>query len=232
MKTSIFIPVNDGNISNIKNIILSYNNGTIIPDEIVINAIGVEDEITLSYLREVQKLKYDNVKIYSCKTHMYDSENMNYANTLTTGDIIMYHNPLSVPSTKRVEIIKNHFDTEDSLVVHHQFFGTDELNSITVDKYTVIESKTLYDRYYPFKDKYGPWQFTKTYGQEVGAVYIDYESVCVKREVLDRVKWKTPYQLELYKGDKFKGMCYEFCLETLYIYNRSEVIMLPLTVIK
>ncbi len=110
MKTSIFIPVDNTQLTKLVDIVERYNAGTVIPDEIVINAMGIVSQESIDQLRRVQDLKHDNVRIYACKTNSTVPENKNYTLKTAYGDIILYHNPLMLPSVKRVEIIKKYFE--------------------------------------------------------------------------------------------------------------------------
>ena len=231
MKTSIYIPVDNTKLDKLVDIVKSYNAGSVIPDEIVINAMGITSQESIDTLREIQDLKQDNVVIYACKTNGTISENKNYASKITLNDIIMYHNPDMIPSMKRVEVVKRYFeDTDKCVVIHSQYnfdvFGSE---SIPVDNLRIIPSSTIYERYFPFKVKENAWQYTRTFGQELGGRYLDYESICVRKEVLNEFKWKNSFELEIYEGN-YDGECYEFCIDTLYKYNRTDILNIPLTI--
>ena len=110
MRTSVYIPVDNTSMDKLKTIVSLYNTATVKPDEIIINAFGIHTEEFVSILRSVQELGYDNTTIYARKQDGEMSDNRNYALRQTTGDIILYHNPKTTPSTKRVEIIKKYFE--------------------------------------------------------------------------------------------------------------------------
>lgn len=231
MKTSVFIPVDDTSMASLEDIVFAYNNAKIRPDEIIINAFGVEDETTLGILRNIQKMEYDNVVIYARKTSGSRADNYNYAKAQTNNEIVLFHNPKTIPSIKRVETVKNHFETTDSYVIHHVYMNFD-IYFDRVDQITdlrPISSADLFKRYYPFGVIGEPWLMTHTYGQELGAQFLDVESVCVRSEVLDETKWKNNYECNLYLG-KEDGLDFEFALETLYKYKRSVIMNIPLTI--
>ncbi len=233
MKTSIFIPVDDTKLDNLVEIVKRYNDGSVIPDEIVINALGITDQASLDILRQVQDLKQENVIIFACKTEGTVSENKNYTLKLTTGDIVMYHNPYSFPSMKRVEVIKKYFEENDKYMVIHTNFNLDVFASdvIPLDNLREIHSQDLYRRYFPFNVRENAWQYTRTFGQELGVRYLDYDSLCIRREVMNEIKWKNQYELEIYRGSA-DGSGYEFCIDTLYKYNRTDILNIPLTISK
>jgi len=230
MKTSVYIPTDNLSVDNLINIVTSYNNGLVAPDEIVINVDGVTDNHSLEILRSIQQLEYDNTTIYARKTVGSVADNRNYAKRLTTGDIVLFHSPKTIPSYTRVNLIKHFFEHFDVLVVNHTLsYNVDR--GIDGDMFEgVIYSEDLYKRYFPFNNRENAWQFTRTYGQEFGVENIDHESICVRREVIENVSWKNDFQYELYRGNK-DGSCYEFELDTLYKYNKSEIINFPLTIV-
>jgi len=202
----------------------------VIPDEIIINADGVTDAESLNILRNIQSANHDNVKIFARKTDGSIADNRNYAKQLTMGDIVLFHNIDTIPSYTRVNLIKHFFEHFDVLVVNHTL-------SYNVDRGIdgnmfegVISSNDLYKRYFPFHNRENVWQFTRTYGQEFGVENIDHESVCVRRDVLNDISWKNVFQYELYRGNG-DGLYYEFELDTLYKYKKSEIINIPLTIV-
>ena len=232
MKTSIYIPADNTSMSKLKTIVSMYNNGTVKPDEIVINVFGVYNEEYVSVLRSVQELGFDNVIIYARKLDGEMADNRNYALQHTTGDIVLYHNPKTYPSIKRVELIKKYFEENDVYVLHHNVYNYDIYtdNAIKTDNINCICASELYSRYFPFGHRESVWSYTKHYGQEFGAKAIDMDSVCVLRGVLAETKWKKPFEIELYQGFD-DGMCYDFCLDTLYKYKKSGILDIPLTIV-
>ena len=232
MKTSIYIPVDYTCMSRLIEIVSVYNNAKVSPDEIIINAFGIEDENSLNILREIQSLGHTNTTIYARKTNGSMSDNRNYAKSLTKNDIVLFNDAMVCPSMKRVEEIKKYFEHTNTMIAHHLSYHYDVFfgHNVNVPDFGVIPSSDVYNRYYPFGVVGEPWMHTRTYGQEFGANGLDINSVCVRREVLDDVVWKNSYECELYQG-RSNGDGYEFALETLYKYNRSDILNIPLTIV-
>ena len=108
MKTSVYITVDTTSMSLLFSIVELYNIGDCCPDEIIINACGVDDEESLGILRKISDKKHENVKIFARKTFDSIPDNTNYAKSLTTHEIVIFHDPNVLPSVKRVEIVKNY----------------------------------------------------------------------------------------------------------------------------
>lgn len=229
MKTSIYIPTDNLSVNNLINIVDIYNNGDVVPDEIIINVDSVVDTHSLEMLRNLYLLNYDNVIIFVRKTLGTLSENRNNAKKLTNGDLILYHDVNTIPNMNRVKIIKKYFETNDVMVANHTLSYNTDYN-INYDIYDIVKSEELYKRYFPFNVKEHVWGYTRTYGQEFGIHNVDHLSVCVRREVIENIEWKNDYQYDLYKGTG-DGSGYEFELESLYKYNKSDILNVPLTII-
>jgi len=228
MRISVYIPTDDKTIHNVRKIIEMYNSVDEKPYEIIVNAFGVDNENILTQMKDITNLKIPNVKVYGSKRHSTTAENMNLGMTLCSGDILMYHNSVMFPSLKRCEIIKNIFSTTDIVCLTHPYHNYDVANMVENIKYRTVESQEIYERYFPFKTLFNVWDMTRTYGVEFGVRTADFGSVCVKRDV--GIKWKETHQIEHYKGAS-NGMYYDFLIDTLYTYNKSVIIDIPLTII-
>jgi len=225
MNVSVYIDVDYNEINHLYDIVIAYDKGTIKPNELVINISGVVDENDVNTLYEIQNLKIPYVKIYLSKTLIPKFKNRNYVRTLTTGDIIVFNKFNVIPHKDRINFIKKYFKNNNVYVLHHTFAYN--IIDSNVQEYT-ITSDDLYKRYFPFNNKLGCWQYTRTYGVEFGVDNIDMESVVIRKHVLNDIIWKDTYQLELYKGND-NGMYYEFALDNLYTYKKSVILNYPLT---
>lgn len=233
MTISVYIPTDGGRLSRLDEIINIYNSGTLIPDEIVISAFNVITEDQLSYLKDIHSKKYGNVKIYAGKNLGTIAENQNYALKFTIGDIVAFHDPQKYPSIKRIEIIKQFFETYDIKILHHTASMRNDIfvdNEFSFERVDIIQSDEIYRRYFPFKTMKNSWVCCRTYGQEF-SIQVDMSSMCVSRELLTNIKWKERFECELYRGNS-DGCGYEFSMESLYTYNKSLITGTPLTVVK
>ena len=232
MNVSVYIPIDIKYIEKIDLIISLYNNGSVIPYEIIVNVFGLVDEKPLNILRDLQKHGHENLKIYARKTHGTITENMNYASSLTSGDIILFHDCSRYPSLRRVDVISDYFKVHDVVGVHHTSYTSDIIDGVNLDKINSITSHEIYNKYFPFNDYSDTWRYCRHYGDDF-IRGIDNKSLCVKREVLDAIKFKESYELEIYKGnDYIIGSIYEFSLETMYKYNKSNIVNVPLTIVQ
>jgi hypothetical protein len=233
MKTTVYIPTTSDHLPKLDEIISIYNNGTVKPDEIVVSVFNVNTEDHIKYLKDIHSKNYGNVFLYAGKVLGTLAENRNNTLKFTTGDLMIYHDSNKLPSIRRVETIKQCFEKYDINILHHSTFSRDlfEEYEFSFDTMEIVTSDLLYKRYFPFKDSNGCWQFTRNYGQEFSITGIDMESVSVKREVLEKYKWKEPFECEMYRGNG-EGLFYEFSLGNLYTYNKSMITGSPLTVIK
>jgi len=232
MTISVYIPTDGNRLSKLDEIISIYNNGSVKPDEIVISAFAVETEEHLSYLRNIHNKKYDNVSIYAGKSLGTLAENQNNSLKFTTGDIIAYHDPEKYPCIKRIEIVKQCFETYDINTLHHTSHNRDLFldNSFSFEHMNIIKSDELYKRYFPFNNLKDSWRYSRTYGQEF-SMQVDMPSMCVSRDVVKNLKWKERYECQLYRGND-EGMYYELSMESLSIYKKSLITGSPLTIVK
>lgn len=114
---SILIPCKPGHVSYLDTLISTYNNGTVRPNEIVI-AINNANSVRciLNSLATI-----DNVKIVETSNELIVNAayNRNEAIKKCSSDIVIYNDADDLPSTQRVEIIKNTFINNDVVHVLH-----------------------------------------------------------------------------------------------------------------
>jgi len=232
MSISVYIPTDGERLSKLDDIINTYNNGTLKPDEIVISAFCVFKEEHLTYLRDIHSKNYDNVKIYAGKNLGSTAENLNYALKFTTGDLVLFHDPQKYPSVVRIEMVKQLFETQDINVLHHPSSMVEMFTDKTfsLEHMDIIRSDEIYRRYFPLRGVKNSWMCSRNYGQEF-SIQADMSSICTTREMLKNIKWKDNHECEFYRGNA-EGFGYEFSMEILYTYNKSLIIGSPLTVVK
>jgi len=227
MKISVYIPSIPRSFDNLKNIVNIYNSGTVVPDEIVINASGVDTQESIDKLIDIQKM--DNVKLYVQKLMVSAGNNRSHTKELTSGDLIIYQDDDDIPSPQRVEVVKHYFEEYDIVALNHTINFNRPVPMLDIDysKIRVVTSDELTKRYLPFGDLASVWNYTRYYGAEFG-FRIGTGVVCIRREVLDDIEWKEPYNVSLCRKGDGTGEDYDFCLETLYKYNKSMLIDIPL----
>lgn len=212
MKITVFIPSIPRSFGNLKNIIDVYNNGSVVPDEIIINASNVDD----SHKGVLESLIHDNVTVYMHSDLMCAGMNRQMAKEYASGDIIIYQDDDDLPSKYRVETCEKIFNDNDILVLNHNY-GIVGDTDINPDNIVKISSQDLYDTYFPNGDMKECKNITTGYGSHFG-INITAGAVCIKKEVLDTIKWKTKKDVTLWAED------YEFCMEALFTLNKSMLI--------
>lgn len=230
MKTSIYIPSIPRSFDNLKNIIDIYNSGTVIPDEIIINASGVDNQYKVDQLISLKDLNIPNVGIYAQKLLVSAGVNRRQSKDITTGDIILYQDDDDLPSPNRVEVVKHYFENYDIMALNHTINYNTSVPAYTgldYSKIRVVSSDELTKRYLPFGRLDDVWNHTRYYGIEFG-FRIGTGVICIRREVLDEIEWKDKHLVSLCKKQDGTGEDYDFCLETLYKFNKSILIDIPL----
>lgn len=231
MKTSVYIPSIPRSFDNLKAIVEIYNAGTVVPDEIIINASQVDTQECVDVLMELKNLEIPNLTIYAQKLLVSAGTNRLQSKDLTTGDIILYQDDDDLPSHRRVEVVKHYFETQDIMALNHTITFNQPVpkyeGDIDYDKIRVVSSNELTSRYLPFGNLQDVWNHTRYYGIEFG-FRIGTGVVCIRREVLDDITWKDNHLVSLCKKGDGTGEDYDFCLETLHKYNKSILINIPL----
>lgn len=229
MKTTVFIPALPKSLKNLNNIIEVYNNGTVKPDEIIINISMVNNDI-VKYLMDLKNLQY-NIKLFTHQYKMDAGTNRQMAKYLATGDIILYQDDDDIPSERRVEIVKNFFEHTDIMCLAHGYVYNKELpdiSNICVEDIKTISSSILYRKYFPNGKLEECKNITDAYGGEFN-IAVCAGPICIRKEVLDVIKWKNNQEITLCKyGSIGKGEDYDFCMEVLHKYNMSILIDIPL----
>jgi GR25 family glycosyltransferase involved in LPS biosynthesis len=233
IKTCLYIPTIPEHIKNIPNIIECIKSQTRIPDEVIISVS--ESELIDSYLLDSIEKSYD-VKLLRNIGKFDSAENRNFYG-LSDCDLIIYQDSDDLLHKQRVELIESFFIKHNLKTLNHSFTRIDTIQEAVIlsskeKKYKIedipfIESKSLYDLYFPngnylecnkftwysegtmFNIAAGPISTFKTCLQEVGGF-----------------KNKTKQIVAPYINDITHKSCedFEMCMELLYKYNNSLII--------
>ncbi len=221
----VIVNTTSDRFTKISKIVNIYNSGTVVPDEIVINITNITDNISLGLFLELKETN-PNVFLYANKIYDIDTHFRKKTLTLCKSDIILYQTDDVVPHPQRIEIIKHYFDNYDILAISHPT-GFNASPVLDINNITVIESNELYRRYFPHKNINNAIYYTRHFGVEFN-INVDMSGICIRREVLDKVQWKDDFEVSLHPSSTCFGAYYDFCLETLYTYNKSILINVPL----
>lgn len=116
MKVTVCIPCHGPkHFRYIPETIKTYIQQSVLPDEIVVAVSSWNDSLK-SILQDIAKLKRVPVKIITTTQEQYAGINRNTAASQAAGDILIFSDADDLPSTQRVEIIKQVFS--DNLNLH------------------------------------------------------------------------------------------------------------------
>ena len=224
----VIVNTNSGNAAMMTKIVNAYNSGTVVPDEIAINITDITDNISLGSFLDLKEMN-PNVFLYANRIFDTDAHFRKKSLTLVSSDIILYQTDNAIPHRQRVEIIKDLFDNNDIVAVSHPT-SVNASSVLEINHIQRIESDILFRRYFPHNNKFNAIQYTRHFGLEFN-IKTDMANICIRRDVLNRIHWKDDFEVELYPKQDCFGAYYDFCLETLYTYNKSMVIDAPLTIV-
>ena len=223
MKTSVFIPCTQKHAHYIPGVVRSYRQGTVKPDEIVVFISGDRD---YELYRNTHYEKHVKEKYLA-------GEARQKARDLCHGDIILYHDADDLPHPQRVEVVKYWFGHTDAMHLTHSYAFLNRLpkglspssyhTSATMPRKVIsanvpiIYFQTIWKRYFN-GGQIGECSRFTAWGepgiQHAGAC-------CIRREVLDTVRWKRNDELVLAKVNLSKAEDFEFCMECAFKLKKS-----------
>lgn len=219
---SIVIPCIPKHFWNINNILEAYKVGTKQPDEIVV-ALSECDSVPAS---ELDALVKKGVKLFPMKEVGSSAMNRQNGSDLSTGDLIIYQDADDLPHPRRVEIIDWFFGISDIVHLNHSYFRDHSYPKIGMIK--ILRSDVIYNTYFPNKVFEESRTITPSYGPNLGftengvEIPVHTGAVAIRREVLKQVRWKEVKDMLLVKHYRYED--YEFCLETVFKFNKSIII--------
>ena len=223
-KISVFIPTIPDHFTYLDKILPIYIDKSVEkPDEIVVSVSQCDDIPNLKFITN----KYKDVKFLLHKDALLSGPNRQFSNQCK-GDIIVYHNSNALPHIQRLQIIKHFFNKYDIVHLNHSYDTKKNYNENIIDikkDITVIRTGPLYRKYYPHKNLKECIKYN-TYGGDFENVidYVHSGITCIRKEVLNHIKWKHPNELNFVKNELTFGDDYEFNMETLFKYNKSMII--------
>jgi len=231
MKTSLVIPCTPNHFANnLFSVLKSYENGTVEPDEVIISLS--QSPLLKNYKIDPEYLKYFSLcskgevfkkfKIISHKEKKTHGPNRQAGSVESTGDVIIYGDADDLAHPQRVEIIKYFFKNYDIVHLNHRWAGDiKKSKNFILKDIKHFSSNELHAHYFSKNGLKGCVDVSKSYGGGV----MDCTTtghVSIRKEVLKKIGWKDWQDLWAPAED------YEFCMETLYTFNKSILIDVPL----
>ena len=156
---------------------------------------------------------------------LYAGPNRQMAESLCSGDIIIYQDDDDLPHQRRVEVVKKIFEQFDIVSLNHSysFLGG---QSIPFEKTRMFSGEYLYKKYFP-NDKLEDCKSYGAYGHGF-EFSVHAGVVCIRKELLKDIKWKHHDDLKIAPYPKEKTEDFEFCFETLFYKKNSVIIDAPI----
>lgn len=205
MKISIVIPCYYKHVIHLNELLNSYKNQTVLPNEIVCviteaHKIQNMNILTANYPFELNIIKLDK-KSTAGNTRKIGAYN-------ATGDIIILQDADDLPSINRIEIIKNIFEkNKNKVFVCHQWSKKNIVNN------RILQPKYIIPKYNMFRRR----QFRKKN-------HIANGNIAFRKKILKNIKWfpsllrRQDIATNVYIADKYKGKCI-FIKEKLLYYR-------------
>jgi hypothetical protein len=160
------------------------------------------------------------------------------AEELCLGDIILYQDADDLPHPQRVEIVKQYFETHDIVHLTHSYAFLGPLppwadknvhhtsstmpQNINTKDIVFMNSEWISRLYFPGGKLTDCTRSASSWGlknciQHAGAC-------CVRRDVLQKIRWKKNCDLTLAPINRGKAEDYEFCMECAFAFQKSMMI--------
>jgi hypothetical protein len=233
MTTSVFIPAIPNHFNNLDNVLDIYlNKSTVKPDEIIVS-MSDYTKINSDDIR-ILVTKYNTVKFFLFENVMLAGPNRQVSKNLTNCDIIIYQDADDLPHIQRVEVINHFFNNYDIQHLNHSYVNNLSLSNynedfININDINIVNSDEIYNTFFPNKSLTECASITNAYTLKY---HTHAGAVAIRREVLNDIFWKDRHELSYSPGwddPNYKGAeDYEFCMETLFKYNKSIIIDSPI----
>jgi hypothetical protein len=221
LKTSLVMPCTPEHFLNISTILSHYAKGTMVPDEVIVslsNSSFLNSEILDSVERMFSE-KFPSFKILKHNRKLSHGPNRQAGSESSTGDLLIYGDADDIPHFKRVETIHHFFSNFDIVHLNHWWCREDfKFRDFSLDDVTYIDSQRINETYF----SHGDLRRVQTekpggYGNMFGRVTAGH--VAVKRDVLEKVRWKDWGELQFGPAEDW-----EFCVETLFHFKKSMIL--------
>ncbi len=238
LTTSVFIPTIPNHIINLDNILDNYTNKqTIKPNQIVVSISDFSNVDKIKF-NELSK-KYNDVLFLKHYDIQLAGPNRQHSKYFCDQDIIIYQDSDDLPHIQRVEIIKHFFENHDIVQLNHSYVNLTQevssINNMNLDTYNenhidinninFVNSDEIYNSFFPNNNLLDCVTKTNAYSYKFPT---HAGVVSIKRDVLETIEWKNRkdlYYSPNWNNPYYKGAeDYEFCMETLFNFNKSMII--------
>jgi len=233
MKISLVIPCTPYHFCNsLAEVLKSYENGTVVPDEVVVSLSEARKVKKNSLNKEASQYLnrcasngvFKEFKILSHSTKQTHGPNRQAGSMAATGDIIIYGDADDIPHPQRVEAIKYCFEKTDAMQVSHWWchekcqFTSFDLRDIDehMIPYSEVNEKMIDPFDHPNYPRVG-------YGDVFGRTHGG--NTAVRRDAIKDIRWKDWHELRGAPAEDWL-----FCYEVAHKYKKS--IILPIDLIK
>lgn len=237
MKTSVVIPATNGNFGYLNCILRHYEDGTELPDEVIIslsNAHLVDqneiDDLERKFIRSF------SIKVLRHNKTMIQGPNRDAASRAATNDIIISNDADDIPHPRRVEIIRNYFESHKIAMLNHCYISHTQRVFPDIKSISVLDCDKVLNHHFPnhvrdeqainqqlknrrlFRPNPSSLGFSAPYG---GGLQwsVHAGNVAVHKNIFNFVSWRHTEEV---------AWDYDFCMDVLYAFNKSIIIDSPL----
>ena len=227
MRASVFIPSIPEHLANVPEILSAYESGSAQPDEVVV-MVSRADEASAKELANVKNYPWKRVRMIVRSERVFAGPARQMALKECDGDIVLYQDSDDLPHERRVQFAKHFFTVRDIKILNHSYFYRKQPTwPLVLEDVKSTEGDDLYKLYFPDGKVESCRKYCDCYGGGL-PFPVHAGACCIRREVLEEVKWKGPDELVFAPDPKHKTEDYEFCMEVLFKWNKSLVINCPL----
>ena len=232
LKIVVFIPSTPNHFKYLNEIIEIYERGTVVPNNIIVS-LSNSHLVDVNIMADLEN-NHPIVKILKHTSQVEAGPSRQFAND-TDADIIIYQDSDDKPHVQRVEFIRNIFYSDpDIWVINHSYSKIEDYTDDILYNFNpkIISTNQLLKMYFP-NDNINDAKKQGAYGSGINFP-VHAGAVCIRRKVLDFVKWKKrddqtvipPPRKEGFRGAGNEDM--EFCMEALFYLKKSIIINTPL----
>tara|TARA_R110000824_G_scaffold59520_1_gene159813 strand:+ start:1234 stop:1977 length:744 start_codon:yes stop_codon:yes gene_type:complete len=233
MKTSVVIPSTNDHFKYLDKVFLSYVKQTVRPEEIVVSLANshLVNEESIETLKSKYKEYFENIEVITHNKVVPEGPNRGEGTKVASNELIMYNDSDDLAHPQRVEIVTKAFERHEINHLNHSYSFDKHFSPITEVK--DIESQEIFNLHFPSfvdweqkdrvrsnrpKNFFGVMAPIISYGGGFG-VAITGGSLCILKSVTDTIEWD--WEMEV-------SYDYDFCMDTLFYFNRSLLIDSPL----
>ncbi len=222
MKTTVVIPAIPEHAAGLPALLKMLAEGGERPDQVIVSLAEAGRVVGLDALADFAGGLFGNFTLLRHAGPMLHGPNRQAATAHVLHDLVIYQDADDVPHPQRIQVVKHFFAAYDIMHLNHCCFGMEDPFPVYIGRnarsITLVKPETLFLTTFPtanFKEcvKNQPY-----YGQCSG-FHITAGMPCVRREVLDEVRWKHPSEFTLGRSED-----YEFNMECLFRFRKTMLV--------